>query len=219
MSLARIILANYDNVLFYDKIVLIDQPAQGDSTAKFYVNISHMDHMSKYQYNEHEIEKAITYLVINFKKSGHNPKPVVLHSMRVADLLWNIGIPQQYIISAILHDILEDTKVINSDLSIEFGDDIANIVESLTFHKKEDFKQSFLASKKDPNVAAIRAADLIDNSNYYNLEESLENNGDLFVFEKFQFFMDNVSGVLPKQVLDLLNIAYENNVAGWNTKK
>jgi (p)ppGpp synthase/HD superfamily hydrolase len=144
------------------------------------------------------------------KKSGHNPKPVLLHSIRVASLLWDNGIPQEYVIVGVLHDILEDTDITKSRLSEEFGEKIANMVELLTLTKKNDVKQSFADSLKDKNLAAVRAADLIENSNYYcradtdKLKEKL--------FDKFTYFAENAKGKLPDSIYAELKIAYCNNV-------
>ena len=55
------------------------------------------------------VEKAIKYLVDAIKQSGHNPKPVILHSIRVGLFLFNQNYNQDIVIAAILHDILEDT--------------------------------------------------------------------------------------------------------------
>lgn len=169
-----------------------------------------MKHMSQYGYDEHEIEKAITFLAKALEKLGHNPKPVLLHSIRVATILWNNGIPQKYVIAGILHDIGEDTSIKKTKLIKEFGDEVTNLIDILTITDKNDFEKSFEESVKDINLAAIRAADLIENSNYYSRADTNELKEKLF--NKYTYFMKCAKNNLPKVIQDELNEAYKLNV-------
>jgi len=174
------------------------------------VQLKSMKHMSQYNYNEYEIEKAIVFLVNTLEDSGHNPKPVLLHSIRVASVLWNNGIPEKYVIVGILHDIIEDTDITKDDVAKEFGDEVSNMVTTLTLTKKNDAKESFEESLKDNNLAAVRAADLIENSNYYRragtdqLKNKLRN--------KYEYFMKCSEGKLPEPIYRELKKAHEDNV-------
>lgn len=55
-----------------------------------------------------KIEEAIKFLVFTVQESGMNPKPVILHSIRVWLNLQNLGYDKDVVVAAILHDILED---------------------------------------------------------------------------------------------------------------
>jgi len=74
------------------------------------------------------VEKAIVYLVQSFTTSGHNPKPVVLHSIRTGLYLYHQNYSQNVIVAAILHDLIEDTNVKSQDIEKEFGSEVAQLV-------------------------------------------------------------------------------------------
>jgi len=81
------------------------------------------------------IEKAIKFLVTNFEKSGKNPKPVILHSIKTGMKLLDYGYDENIIIAGILHDIIEDTDVEYNDIANAFNKEIADIVRSCSFDR------------------------------------------------------------------------------------
>ncbi len=122
-----------------------------------------------------EVEKAISYLVFNYNKTGHNPKPVILHSLRIAMLLLEMGYDKKIIIGAILHDILEDTKVTKEQLKTEFGEEMLSLVVSVSYDNTitdpiklyKDMFDRVLANGKEAVV--LKAVDIAVNSLYINL--------------------------------------------------
>jgi (p)ppGpp synthase/HD superfamily hydrolase len=82
-----------------------------------------------------QIEEAIKFLVFAFQKSGHNPKPVVLHSIRVGLHLYNLGYAKNIVIAAVLHDVLEDTDVKIEEVKLKFGENVARLVEARALMK------------------------------------------------------------------------------------
>jgi (p)ppGpp synthase/HD superfamily hydrolase len=80
-----------------------------------------------------EIEKAISYLVTNYNESGHNPKPVILHSLRIANMLMEMGYDKKIIIGAVLHDIIEDTNVTDEQLKEYFGKEVLDLVKAVSY--------------------------------------------------------------------------------------
>jgi (p)ppGpp synthase/HD superfamily hydrolase len=140
------------------------------------------------QEDEKLIEEAIKFLVRSIAESRKNPKPVMLHSMRVAMYLENLGYSRDIVIGAILHDILEDTAAPPEAIREKFGDNVAKLVEANSFDegisdKAEQYKELFLRCKnagKDATV--IKAADILDNSNYYDSNQHL--------LEKMRYFIE-----------------------------
>jgi len=124
--------------------------------------------MKNYQ-RDKEIEKAIKFLVASIERSGHNPKPVILHSIRVGLYLDRQGYNKNVVIAGILHDLLEDSETTIEEIREEFGDKIANLVLVNSFdktikEKKKRYYESFarcLEAGKDALV--IKAADVLDN--------------------------------------------------------
>lgn len=134
--------------------------------------------MGKKVYTKEEQEKiqnAIIFLVESFGRSGHNPKPVILHSIRVAMSLYAMGESCNIITAALIHDMLEDTDVTYAQIEKEFGSDVAKLVEANTFKSDiEDFEKKYIETFQrniayGRDAAIIKATDLVDNADYYIL--------------------------------------------------
>ena len=93
-------------------------------------------HISNFQYDRHEIERALFFLSNALQKSGHNAKPVFLHSIQVAEMLWERDFPQDIVIAAILHDVIEDTDVTIQEIECKFGQQVMRYVDVLTISSK-----------------------------------------------------------------------------------
>lgn len=122
-----------------------------------------------------EIEEAIKFLVFSVEKSGNNPKPVITHSLRMAFYLDRLCFPKNLVIAAILHDLLEDTEIKIAEIESKFGKETGKLVTTCTFDKSiEDrtlrYQTNYgLALKSGKDALFLRAADLLDNSNYYHM--------------------------------------------------
>ena len=141
------------------------------------------------------IERAIRYLVHSFESSGDNPKPVILHSIRVGMNLYNNDYESHIVISGFLHDVLEDTDVTSDEIRSKFGKAVATIVEATSLDESID---DYLERHYDmynscfelgSSAVAVKAADIVDNSDYYSLGDSkaLRENQ----FEKMGYFIEN----------------------------
>ena len=64
-----------------------------------------------------------------FRKSG---EPFYSHPLAVAELVADYSLDEISIISAILHDTLEDSSITFSKIAFRFGEDVAEIVDSVT---------------------------------------------------------------------------------------
>lgn len=149
------------------------------------------------------IEDAIVFLVAEYSKSGHNFKPVILHSIKVGMILYELGYDTDIVVSGILHDLIEDSSVTKKEIEQNFGIKIASIIEALTFNEKiEDKMKQYLElfngiKKSGIDVILVKTADFIDNSNYYDLsrnEEELE----LMVF-KTNHFLENTKEIIGNE--------------------
>ncbi|WP_276255418.1 HD domain-containing protein [Halomontanus rarus] len=143
---------------------------------------------------DEEIERAIQYLVHSFESSGDNPKPVILHSTRVGMDLYDRDYEKRIVISGLLHDLVEDTDETSDEIRSKFGEDVANIVEATSFDENIDdylerqydmYERCFELGR---SAVAVKAADILDNSDYYGLgdSEELQKNQ----IEKMEYFID-----------------------------
>ena len=105
------------------------------------------------------------------RKSG---EPYIIHPTNVAYTIAEIGLDEQTICAALLHDVVEDTEVTYEDVEKEFGQEIAEMVDGVTKLKQiehasieenqvENYRKMFLAMGKDIRVILIKLADRLHN--------------------------------------------------------
>ncbi|SFS12114.1 GTP pyrophosphokinase [Halomicrobium zhouii] len=144
---------------------------------------------------DEEIERAIIYLVHSFEASGENQKPVIFHSIRVGMGLYNRGYEKHIVIAGLLHDLIEDTDVEKDEIASNFGREVSDIVEATSFDREiQDYPDRYHDTldrcfQKGREPVIVKAADILDNSNYYHLADSEELRKNLM--EKMAFFIDN----------------------------
>ena len=106
-----------------------------------------------------------------FRKSG---EPYIHHPLSVALILADLKLDYYCIAAAVLHDCIEDTLVTKEDVQLQFGEQVAHIVEgvskltSLEFtsssqKQAENFQKLILAMSKDMRVMIIKLADRLHN--------------------------------------------------------
>ncbi|MDD2780172.1 RelA/SpoT family protein [Sulfuricurvum sp.] len=64
-----------------------------------------------------------------FRKSG---EPYIVHPVLVASIVATITGDEAMVIAALLHDVIEDTNITIDEVSRDYGDDVAHLVEGLT---------------------------------------------------------------------------------------
>lgn len=101
-------------------------------------------------------------------------EPYYTHPVAVAGILAEMRLDPASIITAILHDTLEDTDATYDDLQKKFGKEVADLVEgvskltkieSQTFEGKqaENFRKLLLAMSEDIRVLLVKLADRLHN--------------------------------------------------------
>ena len=119
-----------------------------------------------------ELDKVLYYVCDNLSKTGHNPKPVLLHSFKVSYRLLNYDYERDIVISAALHDLIEDTDVTYDDLKKLYGKKIADIVEAVSF--KSEIEDKYLQAEEMFNrcvlfgreALIVKCSDLCDNIDF-----------------------------------------------------
>ena len=121
------------------------------------------------------IQKAYNYALQKHgeqqRKSG---EPYIIHPTNVAYTIAELGLDEQTICAALLHDVVEDTDVKYEDIEKEFGLEIAEMVDGVTKLKQiqhasieenqvENYRKMFLAMGKDIRVIIIKLADRLHN--------------------------------------------------------
>ena len=105
--------------------------------------------------------------------------PYISHPLEVAKILTEYRLDDSTIITALLHDTIEDTKLTLKEVRGEFGDEIASLVDGLTkigkldlFSKEaeqaENFRKLILAMSNDVRVLIVKLADRLHNMRTIN---------------------------------------------------
>jgi GTP pyrophosphokinase/guanosine-3',5'-bis(diphosphate) 3'-pyrophosphohydrolase len=130
-------------------------------------------------YNKFSSNKPLNK-AFNFAIEAHkNQKrisgvPYVVHPVAVADILAELKLDSATIITGLLHDTIEDTKITYDVVLKEFGKEIADLVDGVTKisaleekaadnSQAENFRKLILATSKDIRVLLVKLADRLHN--------------------------------------------------------
>lgn len=81
--------------------------------------------------------------------------PYVTHCVAAADISVDMGLDEDSVVAALLHDVIEDTQLTHHDIARQFGEPVANIVEGVTkltrvqYTSKEDEQMENLRKNAD----------------------------------------------------------------------
>ncbi len=116
----------------------------------------------EYAYDKHLLQR---------RKSG---EPYIIHPLGVAKLVTQLKLDEASVCAALLHDVVEDTETTHHDIVVEFGSEIADLVDALTkldkyqFTSKEqrqaaNFCKMLFAMNSDLRCILIKLADRVHN--------------------------------------------------------
>jgi GTP pyrophosphokinase len=106
------------------------------------------------------------------RKTG---EPYIFHPLEVATIVsGEIGLGTTSIVSALLHDVVEDTEYTLEDIRSQFGDQVTRIIDGLTKIQEifeltsaspqaENFRKILLTLSEDIRVILIKLADRLHN--------------------------------------------------------
>ncbi len=100
-------------------------------------------------------------------------EPYITHPLAVAQILADLGLGPRAIAAALLHDTVEDTSYGLDELTAEFGDEVAMLVDGVTKLDKvkygdsaqaETVRKMIVAMSRDIRVLLIKLADRLHNA-------------------------------------------------------
>jgi (p)ppGpp synthase/HD superfamily hydrolase len=141
----------------------------------------------------------------------------VNHCLRVASLVGDYADDEELVSAAILHDIVEDTKVTIKDVEAWFGKRVASLVKELTnsrvglakLGKREYIYRKF--NTISPDALIIKLLDRLD-----NLTGLINSNAPIAFVRKYVKDTDYVVEEIDRELLEvhktlLYNLAFINN--------
>jgi len=101
-------------------------------------------------------------------------EPYFTHPVEVAALLTEQQMDDATIVTALLHDTIEDTKSTYGEIATRFGDEVAELVDGVTkltnlelssaeTQQAENFRKLLMAMSKDLRVLLVKLADRLHN--------------------------------------------------------
>lgn len=141
-----------------------------------------VDDIRKYNPNANKelINKA--YLIAESAHQNQKRRsgdPYISHPLQVAKILTDYKLDDSTIITALLHDTIEDTNLTFEEIKSVFGEEIANLVDGLTkigrldlfteeAEQAENFRKLIMAMSNDVRVLIVKLADRLHNMRTIN---------------------------------------------------
>jgi GTP pyrophosphokinase/guanosine-3',5'-bis(diphosphate) 3'-pyrophosphohydrolase len=121
------------------------------------------------------INRAYVYAVrMHGSQTRASGDPYFAHPIEVAGILTDYRLDTATIVTALLHDVIEDTDVTRADIDRLFGDEVGQLVEGVTKlsrlettadykRQAENLRKFILAVSKDVRVLLVKLADRLHN--------------------------------------------------------
>jgi len=138
--------------------------------------MSNLDLNSTLDFTDEQVKLALKFATekhkSQFRESGDE---YITHPVWVAKVVAQLGVGQEAVIAALLHDCIEDTNTTEDEIANLFGDEVALLVSGMTdvkhktsgveIHKTnvEIFRRFLFSSVNDVRVLVIRLTDKLHN--------------------------------------------------------
>ena len=142
--------------------------------------MDHQEVIDKYKSYGVKLDEEVVRKAINFAVKYHGTQqrasgePYYYHPLQVAEIIAQMRLDSDSIVTAILHDTIEDTDLTIECIEKNFSKDIAKLVDGVTKLTKiefkadnvrqvENFRKLLLAMSDDIRVLLIKLADRLHN--------------------------------------------------------
>lgn len=137
-------------------------------------------------FDEAKVNKAIDFAIhyhgSQVRESGD---PYYHHPLEVAEIIIQMRLDSNSVITALLHDTVEDTELTLEEIRSHFGDEVAKLVDGVTKLSKiefmpdqqrqaENFRKLLIAMSEDLRVLLVKLADRLHNMRTIDFVKSPE---------------------------------------------
>ncbi|MBQ7745143.1 MAG: bifunctional (p)ppGpp synthetase/guanosine-3',5'-bis(diphosphate) 3'-pyrophosphohydrolase [Ruminococcus sp.] len=148
------------------------------SNVAHYQDFSELEKIISSSNNEYDTEKIRSAYEFAEKSHGDQRRvsgiPYILHPTSVACIVAELGMDEDSICAALLHDVVEDTDVSLPEITRMFGSDVAKLCDGVTKISKipystkeeqqaENIRKMLIAMADDIRVIIIKLADRLHN--------------------------------------------------------
>ena len=146
-----------------------------DSISEQYLRLEEKIKQNKIPADLDRIHRAYTFARdAHGEQKRKDGQPFISHPLAAAEIVAEMGLDEESLIAAILHDCIEDTPVTHEDIAENFSPQIADIVEGVTKltrvvytskeeEQMENLRKMLMAMAKDIRVILIKIADRLHN--------------------------------------------------------
>jgi GTP pyrophosphokinase len=136
--------------------------------------------------DEEAVNRAYVYAMkLHGAQTRESGDPYFSHPIEVAGILTDLKLDESSIITALLHDLVEDTDTTLEEIEQLFGTDIARLVDGVTkltrlelqseqTRHAENFRKLVLAMSEDIRVLLVKLADRLHNMQTLHYVQSQE---------------------------------------------
>ncbi len=136
--------------------------------------------------DEEAVNRAYVYAMkLHGAQTRESGDPYFSHPIEVAGILTELKLDESSIITALLHDLVEDTDTTLDDIERRFGKDVARLVDGVTkltrlelqseqTRHAENFRKLVLAMSEDIRVLLVKLADRLHNMQTLHYVQSPE---------------------------------------------
>lgn len=126
-------------------------------------------------FDEAKVNKAIDFAIhYHGSQTRESGEPYYHHPLEVAEIIIKMRLDSNSVITALLHDTVEDTELTLEEIEKNFGSEVAKLVDGVTKLSKiefmpdnvrqaENFRKLLLAMSDDIRVLLVKLADRLHN--------------------------------------------------------
>lgn len=153
--------------------------------------MNHQDVIDKYKSYGVKFDESMVRKAIEFAEKYHGSQqrasgePYYYHPLQVGEIIAQMRLDSDSIVTAILHDTIEDTDLTIEDIEQHFSKEIAKLVDGVTkltkiefkaenVRQAENFRKLLLAMSDDIRVLLVKLADRLHNMRTINFIKNPE---------------------------------------------